>query len=172
MLETQRLILDVWQGDDWRALRPLATDVDVMRHISGGVPWDDERIQNFAERQMKLHEERGFCRWKLLLKPGSEMIGFCGVGIWQEGYPPEIGWWLAKRFWGQGLATEAARVALADAFERVGLERVISIARCANAASIHVMNKLGLRLERVFAHDGVELVMYVIERNQNNVYTE
>ena len=40
----------------------------------------------------------------------------------------ETGWWLARQYWGCGLATEAARWPLRDAFERVGLERVVSVA--------------------------------------------
>jgi len=60
-LETERLRLSTWQLSDWTALRPIATDVEVMRYITGGVPWTDEQIQMFVERQVKLYSERGFC---------------------------------------------------------------------------------------------------------------
>jgi RimJ/RimL family protein N-acetyltransferase len=79
ILETDRLVLSTWQSSDWIAFRPIATDVEVMRYITGGVPWTDERIQLFVNRQVELFLERGFCRWKLLLKPSQEMIGFCGA---------------------------------------------------------------------------------------------
>lgn len=164
ILETERLVLNTWQFSDWTALRPIATDVEVMRYINGGVPWADERIQMFVSRQVELFPERGFCRWKLLLKPAQEMIGFCGVGLWGDAIDPEIGWWLARQYWGRGLATEAARIALRDAFERAGLERIISIARPANTASTRIMEKLGLTLECEFEKDGVRLVRYAIER--------
>ena len=133
--ETDRLILITWEPSDWVALRPIAADVEVMRYITGGVPWTDERIQAFVNRQVELFSERGFCRWKLLLKPAQEMIGFCGVGFWRDSLDPEIGWWLARSYWGRGLATEAARFALRDVLERVGLDRIISTARPANIAS-------------------------------------
>ena len=71
-----------------------------MRYITGGVPWTDERIQLFVNRQVELFFERGFCRWKLLLKPSQELIGFCGAGFWGDAREPEIGWWLARRYWG------------------------------------------------------------------------
>ncbi len=103
---------------------------------------------------MELFSERGFCRWKLLAKPAGEMIGFCGVGFWRDSPDLEIGWWLARQYWSHGLATEAARAALRDAFERVGLHRVISIARPANTASTRIMEKLGLELECEFEEDG------------------
>ena len=167
MLETDRLILTTWEPSDWRVLRPIATDVEVMRYITGGVPWTDERIQLFVNRQVVLFAERSFCRWKLLLKPAQEMIGFCGVGFWRDAPDLEIGWWLARQYWGHGLATEAARIALRDALERVGLGRIISIARPANVASTRIMQKLGFQLECEFDDDGVRLVRYAIDRPQN-----
>jgi len=163
IFETERLVLDTWQVSDWTALRPIATDVEVMRYITGGVPWTDEQIQSFVDRQVKLYSERGFCRWKLLAKPAREMIGFCGVGFSRNAPDPEIGWWLARPFWGRGLATEAARMALQDALDRVRLARIISVARRANRASIRIMEKLGLKLECEFESDGMLLVRYVVD---------
>jgi RimJ/RimL family protein N-acetyltransferase len=167
VFETERLVLDTWQTSDWTAFRPIATDVEVMRYITGGVRWSDEQIQLFVERQVKLYSERKFCRWKLLAKPGREMIGFCGVGFWRDSLEPEIGWWLARRWWGLGLATEAARIALSDAFERVRLERIISIARPENIASTRIMEKIGLTFECAFENDGVNLVRYGIGLNRS-----
>jgi len=166
IIETERLILDTWQTSDWTAFRPIATDPEVMRYITGGVPWTEDQIRSFVERQVKLYSERGFCRWKLLPKATGEMIGFCGVGFWRDAPDPEIGWWLARRYWGRGLATEAAVAALQDAFERVRLERIISVAMPENAASIRIMEKLGLKLECEFENEGLRLVRYALSRLQ------
>jgi len=163
-LETERLVLDMWQATDWTEFRPIATDPEVMRYITGGVPWSDEQIRSFVDRQVSIFRERGYCRWKLRNKQGRELIGFCGVGIWRDALDPEIGWWLAPRWWGRGLATEAAVLALGDAFKRVGLERVVSIARPANAASIRIMEKIGLELDCEFECDGMRLVRYATDQ--------
>lgn len=162
VLETERLLLEPWQEGDWTKLRPVATDPEVMRYITGGAPWPDERIRGFVDRQMKLYAERGFCRWRATEKSTGEFAGFCGVGSWRDGMDPEIGWWLARRLWDRGLATEAARVALRDAFERVGLERIVSVAMVGNAASRRIMEKLGLTFETEFDDEGVQLVRYAI----------
>ena len=61
ILETDRLVLDTWQSSDWTALWPIATDVEVMRYITGGRPWSDDQIRAFVDRQMRLYSERGFC---------------------------------------------------------------------------------------------------------------
>ena len=164
ILETERLVLDTWQGSDWTELRPIATDVDVMRYITAGAPWTDEQIRGFVDRQVKLYSERKFCRWKLLRKPAREMIGFCGVGFWRDAPDPEIGWWLARQWWGHGLATEAARAALPHAFEHAGLDRIISVARPENTASTRIMEKIGLTRDCEFENEGVRLVRYAIDR--------
>src|SRR5690242_19691413 len=98
------------------------------------------------------------------LKACSRNDRLLWVGFWGDALDPEIGWWLARQYWGRGLATEAARIALRDAFERACLERIISIARPANTASTRIMEKLGLTLECEFEKDGVRLVRYAIER--------
>jgi RimJ/RimL family protein N-acetyltransferase len=168
-VRTERLILEPWRSSDWEAFRSIATDVKVMRYITGGIPWTDEQIQNFVNRQVILYFERGFCRWKLLEASTGELIGFCGAGMWHDAPDPEIGWWLAHNHWGRGLATEAARAALQDVFERVGLERLISIARPDNTASIGVMKKLGLQFDAEFESDGIQLVRYSIENHSGAV---
>ena len=164
ILETERLILDSWQSADWTAFRPIATDAEVMRYITGGVPWSDDEIRSFVDRQMELYRTRGFCRWKLLRKPDRNFIGFCGVGFWRDGLEPEIGWWLARDSWGRGLATEAAVPALRDAFERVRMDRVVSIAMQGNRASTRIMEKLGLEFDCEFESEGFRLVRYAIDR--------
>ena len=164
ILRTERLILEDWQGSEWMALRPIAQDPEVMRYITGGIPWTDGKIQSFIERQVKLYAEHGYCRWKLTEQSTGEVIGFCGPGSWRDAGEPEIGWWLARRCWGRGLATEAARAALRDAFERARLDRLISVAMPANSASRRIMEKLGLRFEATFESEGTPLVRYAIDR--------
>ena len=148
--------------------RAIAADPDVMRYIGDGKPWPEERARQFVERQIALFGERGFCLWKLLPKQGGGLIGFCGLQPLPETEPEtlletaeiEVGWWLARAWWGRGLATEAARVALRDGFERVGLQRIVAIAQPANTPSIGIMRKLGMRFERMTESRGIAVVLY------------
>jgi ribosomal-protein-alanine N-acetyltransferase len=166
LLETPRLILDTWQSSDWTAFRPIANDPEVMRYVTGGVPWTDEKIQLFVSRQMETYRTRGFCRWKLVEKATGKLIGFCGANFWRDAPDPEIGWWLARAYWGQALATEAAGPALRDIFKRVRLDRIISVARPDNRASRRIMEKLGLQFICEFESEGVRLVRYGMNRKQ------
>jgi [ribosomal protein S5]-alanine N-acetyltransferase len=164
MLETTRMRLLAWQPDDWLLLRPIATDPQVMRYISDGQPWPDERIQEFVGRQISHFDKLGYCLWKLLLKESSEMIGFCGLQPLDGTAETEIGWWLARAWWGRGLATEAARTALLDGFERAELQRIVAVAIAANRASLHVMAKMGMKHEREMIHRGFNVVLYAVDR--------
>jgi RimJ/RimL family protein N-acetyltransferase len=164
VLETARMRLLPWQADDWLLLRPIGRDPQVMRYISDGEPWPDERILEFVGRQVAHFDRLGYCLWKLLLKETSEMIGFCGLQPLDGTAETEIGWWLAQAWWGQGLATEAARAALRDGFERAGLKRIVAVALPANRASIHVMEKLGMKYEREMIHRGFDVVLYAVNR--------
>ena len=163
-LETPRLSLAPWRAEDWPLLQPIATHAEVMRFITGGIPWTEDQIRAFAATQEELFATRGFCRWKITEKSTGECIGFCGPGFWRDLPVPEIGWWLALDRWGLGLAPEAARTALGDAFDRVGLPRLISVARQGNTASTRIMAKLGMHLEEQFERDGVAMVRYGIAR--------
>ena len=165
-IATERMILTTWESDDWIALRPVATDIEVMRYITGGIPWTDEQVQSFVERQIETFSSLGFCRWKLLNKADGSFMGFCGAGLWRTESIPEIGWWLARDRWGLGFATEAARAALNDVFERVKLDRVVSIAMPENKASRHVMDKIGLRFDSEFDNSNQHFVKYGMTREQ------
>lgn len=117
------------------------------------------------ERQIELFRERKFCLWKLQPKEGGPLIGFCGLQPLPDSPDIEIGWWLARACWGRGLATEAAREALRDGFERAGLKRIVSIAQPANTASIRIMQKLGMWFERMAEARGIPVVLYAIDRD-------
>ena len=65
----------------------------------------------------------------------------------------EIGWRLAPEFRGQGLAPEEARAALASGFGQLGLSEIMSFTALANAPSIRVMEKIGMRRDPQYDFD-------------------
>ena len=68
----------------------------------------------------------------------------------------EIGWRFAHAYWGRGLASEAARGALAVGFERIGLSEVVSFTAIGNQQSRAVMERIGMTNDHQdFEHPGV-----------------
>jgi RimJ/RimL family protein N-acetyltransferase len=82
------------------------------------------------------------------LKDEAPFIGFIALAepSFEAHFTPcvEIGWRLAKAYWGRGLAPEGARVVLDYAFDRLGLEEVVSFTAATNTPSRWVMEKLGM----------------------------
>lgn len=165
MISTLRLSLLPWEPGDWRYLTPLVTDPVVMCDITGGEAWSDARTQAFVARQRALHASRGFCFWKLHGTASGAFVGFCGLQPLRHHDDIEVGWWLARDRWGLGLATEAARAAVADGFTRLDLERVVAITRPANRRSLAVMARLAMTYDRAFDHEGVKVVCYRLDRS-------
>jgi ribosomal-protein-alanine N-acetyltransferase len=163
-LESKRLLLLPWESADWTAFKPIATDPLVMKYISDGQVWPDEKIIESVERQRGHCRKSGFCLWKLISKNENSLAGFCGLQPLDDSPGIEIGWWLASDLWGQGIATEAAQVALNEGFERLGLKRVVAQAIRKNRASMRVMVKLGMRFEKEVLHHGFSVVMYSMEK--------
>ena len=164
ILETTRLRFGTWRSEDWKEFQKLATDPLVVRYLGTGEPWPDERVKEFVNRQCENWEKFGICLWKLLPKESDALIGICGLQRLPGGPDVEIGWWLAPAYWGQGLATEAARHALAYGFEVGHLERIVAIAQAANRDSLRVMERIGMRFEREAMHKGLRVVLYAISR--------
>jgi RimJ/RimL family protein N-acetyltransferase len=73
-----------------------------------------------------------------------------------------VGWALSRQFWGRGLATEAARAAVAYAFERLGWDRLICVILPGNRRSIAVAQRLGARLDHVAEIHGLPHDIYEI----------
>ena len=164
ILETERLRFATWREEDWEEFRKLTSDPLVVRYLGNGEPWPDERVKEFVARQGESWEKDRICLWKLLPKEGDTIVGICGLQRLPGGPEVEIGWWLTPSHWGQGLATEAARHALAYGFEVSNLERIVAIAHPANRDSLRVMEKIGMRFEREAAHKGMRVVLYAIDR--------
>ncbi|MEJ2444829.1 MAG: GNAT family protein, partial [Exilibacterium sp.] len=68
----------------------------------------------------------------------------------------EVGWRLAAKHWGNGYATEAARVALGVGFEQLALTDIVSFTTIGNVRSRAVMERLGMRdTGETFEHPNV-----------------
>jgi len=141
-----------WREDDIAPMSAINADPQVMRWIGDGSMRDERQTKAGIEACEREWDRHGFGLFALELRATRELIGFTGLAVPEflpEVMPAvEIGWRLGCPFWGQGLATEAARAALRLGLIDRGLERIVSIAQVGNAASERIMGKLGMRLER------------------------
>jgi RimJ/RimL family protein N-acetyltransferase len=161
-IETQRLRLSRWEPADAVAFRPIAQDPRVMRYVNNGEPWNDAKVREFIARQMRHIASYGFCFWKIQRKPDGRLMGLCGLFALPLGCRTEveIGWWLTPRFWGRGLASEAAEAVMKIALECLPVQRIVAIAIAENRASRRIMQKIGMHYERNIRHKGFQVVLH------------
>ena len=142
-ITTDRLVL---RGFDERDVEPYAAmmaDPEVTRYLGDGRPLS----RTDAWRQLALivghWTLRGFGLWAVEERATGALAGRIGC-FEPEGWPGfEVGYVLARPFWGKGYATEAAGSALRYARETLERDRIISLIDPANAASIRVAERLG-----------------------------
>ena len=149
-LETERMILREVRPEDLDPYAAMCADPEVMRYLSadGTVLARDD-----AWRQMAMFAGhwvlRGFGMWVLEHRQTGAFLGRAGLH-YPEGWPDrEVGWCLARPYWGQGFAAEAAQAAIRFAFDRLGWPHIISLILPENERSIQLAIRLGERFERV-----------------------
>jgi RimJ/RimL family protein N-acetyltransferase len=154
VLDGPRIRLRPWREDDAPAFAALNADPQVMRHFAAPL----SRAESDAMlARIRAHDARhGFCFWAAEQRGQARPIGFCGVqhAPFEARFTPavEIGWRLSPPFWGQGLAWEAAELALDAAFGPLALDEIVAFTVPANRPSLGLMRRLGMRPDGAFEH--------------------
>jgi RimJ/RimL family protein N-acetyltransferase len=147
-IETYRLCLRIFEPAHLDALAKINSDPELMRHTGDGNTVSREETKKRLHRDIEHWRQHGFGLRAAIHKSDRVFIGFCGLQFVAGTQEVEVGFRLAKQYWGQGLATEAARAVVRHGFEVLGLDRIIGLAQPANVASQRVLEKSGLRHER------------------------
>ena len=156
-LVTERLVMRRWRESDREPFAAMNADPEVMRHF----PHLQSRAESDAsvDRFEQRFTEQGFGLWALERRDSGDFIGFTGLNPMPDGVPGaggmEVGWRLARHAWGQGYATEAARIAIDLAFGPLEFEEIWSITAVTNTPSIAVMRRLGMTEHGFFDHPRV-----------------
>jgi RimJ/RimL family protein N-acetyltransferase len=156
--ETQRLRLRQWNDSDREPFAALNSDPAVMEFFPSlpSRAASDASIDSWQSQ----FASQGWSNWAAELAASGQFIGFVGLTVPRRVLPfspcVEIGWRLARSFWGQGFATEAARGALRVGFEHLALPEIVSFTVRANQRSRAVMERIGMRSTgEDFEHPGV-----------------
>jgi RimJ/RimL family protein N-acetyltransferase len=150
VLETERLLLRPFTTDDAPFALTLLNEPSFLHFIGDkNVRTLDDARQYLLTGPIASYERNDFGLLCIELKDSHTPIGMCGLLKREELPVPDIGFAFLPDYWRQGFAFEAATAVMKDARERLKLNRVLAIVNPDNDASIKLLERLGLRFERV-----------------------
>ena len=146
-VRSARLLLRPWRDSDLEPFAALNADPVVMEHFPR--PLDRAESDAFVARIRAHFDRHGFGFWAVEAPGVAELVGLVGLAVptFQAHFTPcvEVGWRLARPFWGKGFASEAATASLRFGFERLGLDEIVAFTVPANVRSRAVMERIGMR---------------------------
>jgi RimJ/RimL family protein N-acetyltransferase len=177
MIETDRLTLRKPKLGDARALQAAYGDPEVMRFIGEGATRDLEQTREWVKRSLARWKADGFGAFVIERKEDKKVLGRSGFLVWNsetwqtgtlaefdDAGVVELGWIVAKAYWGQGYATEAATASRDHAFRDLKLTRLISLIQKGNDRSVRVAEKIGERYVRDVGRDDWSARLYAVNR--------
>jgi RimJ/RimL family protein N-acetyltransferase len=151
-LETPRLVLRPFEERDILPFAAYRSDPEVARYQGWETPYSPERAARFVAEMIRARPGTPgeWYQAAIELKAGEEMIGDCAFCVSADGRQAEIGYTLARRFQGQGYASEALTRLLDYLFFDLNLHRVHANLDPQNTPSARLLERLGFRLEGRF----------------------
>lgn len=146
MIETERLILRQWEESDAEDLYKYACDTDIGYPAGWPAHTSVENSREIIKNVLSADETYAVC-----LKTDNKPIGSIGLkmgeatDMTEEKDECELGYWLGKPFWGQGIIPEAAKALLRHAFENLHMSIVWCGHYEGNLKSRRVMEKCGFK---------------------------
>ena len=147
-IETDRLILRPFCGEDLDIIYRLYSDEEILRYTPFDVmdlPAAKEHLAKivaaWGEEPVLEHE------MAVVIREDGRSIGRCHAAIDIETDTAMIGWFLVQEEWGKGYATEICSALIRYSFEELHVRRVNAVCNPDNTACCRLMEKCGMRLE-------------------------
>ena len=159
VMETERLVLRKWRAKDREPFACMNADAEVMRYFPRPVSRaESDAFVDRIDAHLGMH---GFGLFALERKEDGAFLGFTGLHHGPAGTPVEddieIGWRLARAYWRQGYAHEAASACIDWFWRETAHPRLVSFTTVSNTPSQNLMRKLGFehRPEMAFDHPAI-----------------
>lgn len=161
LIRTKRLGLRLLEAGDLELLLPLESDPGVKQYFPDG-PRDREKTEAMIARFLSAYELHRLPNFLLFDLQTADLVGRAGFGLTENG-EIEVGYVLHKRYWGQGLASEAVLSLLEYARNHIEADAIIAYATTDNLGSTRVMEKCGMEYYKTGVTKGVECRFYRIK---------
>lgn len=161
--ESKRLMFRFYTKSDMEFLYKMLSDPEMVRYIGDGKIRDFQGAEVFLEwihSHYQLNSEYGL---KLLVRKEDLVpVGHAGIvpQLVNGKTEYEVGYWIAKKYWGNGYASEAAKALLARGADELQMNRLISLIQPENSASRKVATKNGMQKEKEIVLNGRDVFVY------------
>jgi RimJ/RimL family protein N-acetyltransferase len=153
----------MFRENDFESYARMCADPEVMRYL-GGKTFNRHEAWRHMAFIIGHWQLRGYGIWAVEERATGNLVGRIGF-LNPEGWPGfELGWTLAREYWGHGYATEAATSALDYGFDSINRSHIISLIHPENSRSIKVAERLGEKLEGQTELLGHDVFIYGISR--------
>jgi [ribosomal protein S5]-alanine N-acetyltransferase len=150
-LETNRLLLRTLTPEDRFAIFRNYSDPDVANWFFEKPLTQIEEAEQIIAAFLKSAEDGKGHTWAIVLKEGRELIGTCGYENFVVDARGEVGFDLAKAYWGKGTMTEALGAIIRYGFDVLRLSEICAHTYSNNSRARRVLEKLGFRGDAVNA---------------------
>jgi len=164
ILETERLKFRQMGNNDVDHLMEIFADPVTMQYYPSTLSRDD--AMKWINWNINNYEKHGTGLWICELKEDEDFVGQCGIipQIVDGNQEMEVGYLLVRKYWGKGLATEAAKALIDFGFNNLGLERLIATIYHKNTPSIRVAERIGMKFEKRTFVGKSDDVIYTIQK--------
>ena len=150
ILETERLSLRELNLEDALFILELLNEPAFIQNIADkGVRTLEDARTYLANGPMASYAQHGFGLFAVELKEGGEPLGICGLVKRDELDDADVGYAFLQRHWSKGYAVEAAAATVQYGLRTLGMARVVGITAPGNQSSIRVLERSGLRFEKM-----------------------
>lgn len=163
-LTTARMRLRGFVPEDPAVFHHLLGEEGVLRYFPRSEPPNLERVEQMVDGILNHWEHHGYGLWAVEARDSGAFMGRCGLQLIETTGEVEIDFLLGRPFWGQGFATEAAKIALDFGFSTQYFPAVVGIVHPDNIASQRVLEKLGMSMLEKTRYFGMECLRYEIRR--------
>jgi len=167
ILETERLTLRLQTTDDADFILELVNDPSWLQFIGDRGVRTVEDAREYILNSINMYEKSGFCFYLVERKEDNIPLGICGLVKRDSLEDVDIGFAFLPTYWGKGYAYEAASAVLAYGLDTLGLKRIVAITTQDNYASAKLLEKVGLKFERLvqLSNDEEELRLFSLDRS-------
>lgn len=151
VLETDRLLLKKILPENAEDMYEYSSDSEVTKYLTWSCHSSVKETERYIKLLQRKYTQGVFTDWGLIHKESGKFIGTCGFTSFDyQNNTAEIGYVLARPYWGMGLAAEAARCVMEFGFENFGLDGYCAKCMEGNDASMRVMQKVSMSFEGIY----------------------